>query len=112
MSRSLSIPHKETENAYNIKSARWKLSILPEYDNRNMSEEFCKETSELPYKGFPPYCDIIYLFGVVPPDVWSVAYCRALTLCLLLQSDERDHDGLFTDSSGDGKDGNSVSAAN
>ena len=44
------------KSASYIKSARWKLSILPEYDNRNMSEELCKETSELPAKGFPPYC--------------------------------------------------------
>ena len=56
MSRSLSIPHKETENAYNIKSVRWKLSVLPEYDSWNMLEAFCKETSELPSKWFPPYC--------------------------------------------------------
>ena len=61
MSRSLSIPHKETENAYNIKSVRWKPSVLPEYDSWNMLEAFCKEASELPSKWFPPYCEKKYL---------------------------------------------------
>ena len=58
MSRSLSIPYEETENAYNFKSVRWKPSVIPEYDSRNMLEAFCKETSELPSKWFPLYCDI------------------------------------------------------
>ena len=43
------------KSASYIKSVRWILSVLPEYDNRNMSEEFGKETSELPSKGVPPY---------------------------------------------------------
>ena len=45
------------KSASYIKSVRWKPSVLPEYDSWNMLEEFCKETSELPCKWFPPYCD-------------------------------------------------------
>ena len=52
------------KSASYTKSVRWKPSVLPEYDSRNMSEEFCKETSELPSKGFPPYCGVVTLDGI------------------------------------------------
>ena len=58
MSRSLSNPYEETENAYNFKSPRWKSLVTEAYDSRDMLEAFCKETSELPSKWFPPYCEM------------------------------------------------------